>query len=443
MIRGVHITQRGAEIPKHFSDVCSKAREDLTVAPLPTGIVQRPERFQVYVDLRDRIIVPKFWLASRFPEVFRTATDERKCDVNTMGHAFCGELREELEQPKAVESTLESLRMHGGGVLSLAVGHGKTCCALHIACKLGVKTLVLVHKKFLAEQWAERIHHFIPAATISFIQGDMCDTSGDFVIAMIQTLLSRNYPPDTFSSCSFLIFDEAHHVAARVFCQVMFTLNLRYTLGLTATPSRKDGLERLIHHFLGPIAYTKALQVRHEATVHIIKYTCDGYALAQPINVRGDIDHSKIITMIANDVDRTRFITDIIRRDLQGRDVLVLSHRRAHCNALVAALRESGLDADLYIGGVKEVPRSKIIVSSYAYVSEGFDEPRLEALVLATPASDVAQTMGRILRGNDPMKKPCIIDIVDTWGVCFAQAAKRRKQYTACGFRLIKCNAHT
>ena len=436
----IQITQRGVEIPNTVRDMVTKARDELTVAPLPTHANPRPFRFQAYVDLPDRIIVPKYWALSRFPDILRDARDTRKDARNDedrmMTHAFCGNLRTELDQPKAVKATLESLHTHGGGVLSLAVGHGKTCCALYIACELRAKTLIIVHKKFLADQWQDRIKHFVPSATISFIQGDVCDTSGDFVIAMIQTLLSRTYPPHVFSGCSLLIFDEAHHVAAKVFCNVMFSLNLPYTLGLTATPSRKDGLERLIHHFLGPSAYEKSLEVRHDVVVNSIKYTCGAYASAQPLNGRGDIDYAKVLTLIANDMERTNYIADILHRDLQGKDVLVLSHRRAHCNDLVNALRVRGLDADVYIGGVKKIPTSKIIVSSYAYVSEGFDEPRLEVLVLATPASDVAQTMGRILRGNDATKKPVIVDIVDTWGVCFAQAAKRRKQYTAAGFRI-------
>ena len=416
-------------------DICSKARDELTVAPIPTHGNPTPFRFQAYLDVQDRLIVPMYWVSSRFPNILQDAHDVRGCG-NSMTHAFCGDLRADLDQPKAVKATLESLTTRGGGVLSLAVGHGKTCCALYMACHLRAKTLIIVHKKFLADQWADRVRHFVPEAKVSFIQGDTCDTSGDFVIAMIQTLMSRNYPPTMFSPFALLIFDEAHHVAAKVFCQVMFSLNIPYTLGLTATPSRKDGLERLIHHFLGPSAYEKALHVERDVFVHIMKYTCDAYASAQPLNVRGDIDYTKILTMIANDSARTQYIADIIDRDLRGKDVLVLSHRRAHCSALVDALRERDLDAQLYIGGVKEIPSSKIIVSSYAYVSEGFDEPRLEALVLATPASDVAQTMGRILRGNDGTKTPRIIDVVDTWGVCFAQAAKRRRQYASAGFIL-------
>lgn len=351
-----------------------------------------------------------------------------------MTHTFEGTLRDDLDQPAAVSATLESLRSKGGAVLSLAVGHGKTCCGLYIACALRAKTVIVVHKAFLADQWAARIRHFVPTATVSFIRGGTCDTSGDFVIAMIQTLISRTYPPSTFDPFSLLIFDEAHHVAAKVFSQVMFSLNVPFTLGLTATPTRKDGLERLLHYFLGPIAYTKTLHTQCTVTVHIHKYTCDAYAMPPPNNVRGDVDYTKLMTLLTKNADRTRRIVDLIATQLTGRHVLVLSHRRAHLETLLADLTARHIDAALYVGGIKEVPSSAVILSTYAYVSEGFDEPRLDALVLTTPASDVAQTVGRILRGNDPSKTPVIHDVVDQWSVCFAQAAKRRKQYLASGF---------
>jgi superfamily II DNA or RNA helicase len=352
-----------------------------------------------------------------------------------MTHPFVGALRVDAEQPQAVEATLKSLRSVGGAVLSLNVGGGKTCCALNIACQLQAKTLIIVHKQFLADQWATRIAQFIPGASVSRIQGDVCDTSGDFVIAMIQTMLTRKYPPETYTSFKLLISDESHHVAAKVFSQVLLTLNIPYTLGLTATPTRRDGLERVIHYFLGPIAYSKDLATtQHKVQVNILKYSCEAYTTPPPTNVRGDVDYTKILSSIAANGDRTDWIAHIIERDLGGKDVLVLSHRRAHCDALVNALKARDLDAALYIGGVKEIPSAKIIVSSYAYVSEGFDEPRLEYLVLATPASDVAQTVGRILRGSVQSKSPAIYDVVDTWSVCFAQAAKRRKQYLASGF---------
>lgn len=425
----MNVTREGVIIPKTFRDICAKAREDLTVAPLPTQHTPRPYRFQCYVDRHDSLLVPMHWARMQY------GLSDHRTPGDPMHHSFRGELRADLEQPQAVSATVKSLRSVGGAVLSLNVGGGKTCCALNIACELQTKTLILVHKQFLADQWANRIEHFVPGATVSRIQGDTCDTSGDFVIAMLQTVLSRQYPSEMFASCGLLIADECHHIAAKMFSQVMFTLNMPYTLGLTATPSRRDGLERIINYFLGPIAYSKQLATtKHKGRVNVVKYSCDAYATMPPVNVRGDVDYTKLLSSIALNPLRTEYIVDLISRELTDKDVLVLSHRRAHCETLVKSLQSRGLDAALYIGGVRDIPDSKIIVSSYAYVSEGFDEPRLECLVLATPASDVAQTIGRILRGHDVTKNPVVYDIVDTWSVCFAQAAKRRKQYLSSGF---------
>lgn len=428
------ITRRGFEIPKTYIDACKKSRDDLTIAPLPTHSNPRPFRFPVYIDLPDRLVVPMHWAKKELPTLFNLAKDTRHAGT-PMSHVFSGELQKDLGQLEGVSSTIDTLHKNGGAVLSLAVGHGKTICGLYIACKLRTKTLILVHKKFLADQWAERIRAFVPTASTTFIQGDTCDLSGDFVVAMIQTLLTRKYPPEVFESCGLLIFDEAHHVAAKVFCQTMFSLNMPNTLGLTATPTRKDGLERLIYDFLGDMAYSKSLQsTTKHVTVQCIKYACTLYADPPPLNVRGDIDYTKMLSSIASNDPRTRFIVDTVTKEMDGKDVLILSHRRAHCENIVKLLLERGLDASLYVGGIKSVPNSKIIVSSYSYVSEGFDEPRLEVLVLATPASDVSQTVGRILRGNDPHKTPVIYDFIDAWSICFAQASKRRKQYLASGF---------
>ena len=433
----MNITREGVVIPKSFRDICKKAREELTVAPLPTQHVPRPFRFQCYTETPESLVVPLQWARAR--GYLTDAIDQRR-PGKPMRRPFLGTLLADLEQPQAVDATIKTLRSGGGAVLSLNVGGGKTCCALNIACQLQTKTLILVHKQFLADQWAERISQFVPGATVSRVQGVMCDTSGDFVIAMLQTVLSRQYLPSVFESFGFLIIDEAHHIAAKMFSQVMLTLNMPYTLGLTATPSRRDGLERVIHYFLGPMSYSKSLaSTQHKVHIHVIKYSCDAYAVPPPANVRGDVDYTKMLSAIAANAHRTKFIADLVARDCDGKDTLVLSHRRAHCETLVRCLTDMGLDAALYIGGVKEIPDSRIIVSSYAYVSEGFDEPRLECLVLATPSSDVAQTVGRILRGDAGKKKPTIFDIVDTWSICFAQAAKRRKQYLASGF-VIKMN---
>lgn len=427
-----YATRRGVEISKSYASVCKTVREHLTVAPSPTTSVPRPFRFPVYFENPETLTVPMHWARSQFPFV---PIRETRTPGQTMQYTFQGELKESLDQPAAVRATLESLRNHRGAVLSLRTGGGKTCCGLYIACELQAKTLILVHKKFLAEQWTDRIDQFVPGASVSYIQGSTWDTSGDFVIAMVQTLISRPANPDLYDAFKLLIFDEAHHVAAKVFCQSMCGLNAPYTLGLTATPTRKDGLERLIHFFLGPMSYvaTPDDAVAKTVTVHRVTYRSPEYANPPPTNVRGDLDYTGLVSLLASDMTRTLMIADLVESALSEYDTLILTHRRAHVTALVDALVRKGLDAAPYIGGTKTIPGSRIIVSTYAYVSEAFDQPRLRALVLATPASDIVQAVGRIMRG-DGAHPPVVYDIVDAWGPCYAQAAKRRRQYTAAGF---------
>ena len=123
-----------------------------------------------------------------------------------------------------------------------------------------------------------------------------------------------------------------------------------------------------------------------------------------------------------------------LHNPVQDRHVLVLSHRREHCKAIAAELVSRGVDAQTYLGGDPAVPDSKVIVATFALTSEGFDCPRLSALVMATPASDVEQACGRVMRGSAAGVGAIIVDIVDQWGVCFAQAAKRRGLYKRSGF---------
>ena len=113
---------------------------------------------------------------------------------------------------------MTSLQETGGGILSLKCGGGKTILALYILCQLKMKTIVIVHEDFLMTQWYDRIHEFIPGATIGKIQQNTIDTDGkDIVLAMVQSLSKKDYPEDTFDEFGLAIFDECHHLGAEVF----------------------------------------------------------------------------------------------------------------------------------------------------------------------------------------------------------------------------------
>lgn len=231
------------------------------------------------------------------------------------------------------------------------------------------------------------------------------------------------------------VVHNCHHVAAQGFSSAMWGLCAPLTLGLTATPARKDRLERVVNWFMGDIAFQVKRENQEGTVVKVRTYSTARYREPPPVNKRGDVCFTSIITELANDTARTEVVADEAATLAKERDVLVLSHRRGHCTAIAAALVAKGVNVATYLGGDKSVPDTRVIVATYALTSEGFDCPRLSALVLATPASDVEQSCGRVMRGSSS-QSAVIVDVVDDWGVCYAQHAKRKAFYKRCGFKV-------
>lgn len=242
----------------------------------------------------------------------------------------------------------------------------------------------------------------------------------------------------TFVCCSIggigPVVHNCHHLAAQAFSRSMWGLCAPRVLGLSATPERKDGLARVVTWFAGPVALLVRRENQATTRVKIVRYTCPEFDAPPPVNRRGDVCFTTVVTRLAENAHRTRAVArEAADLAAQGRDVLVLTHRRQHARDLAAAIAALGAVVGTYMGGDKEAPDTRVIVATYALTSEGFDLPRLNALVLATPASDVEQSCGRVMRGSST-RGALIVDWVDQWGVCFAQHAKRRGFYKRSGF---------
>ena len=425
------ITPEGVRVPATPA-LTSLVRKELAVAPVSLND-PFPKKFRVYLESANEYVVPLHWARTAL-EPFRVTWTDARPPPRPAPLAFSGALRADLQQPQAVKAVRESWERCGGAMLCLPVGFGKTTCALYLAAELRCKTLVLVHKAFLKDQWVERVGQCLPGARVTEIQGPTCDTSGDVVVAMIQTLVSRKFAPDTFAEFGLAIVDEVHHLGAQAFSQSMWGLCARRVLGLSATPERKDGLARVVNWFVGPIAYRVRRENQATTQVRVVRYTCPEFDGPPPVNRRGDVCFTTVVTRLATNAHRTAAIADQVAALAgEGRDVLVLTHRRQHTADLADAVRARGVDVGTYVGGDKRAPDTRVIVATYALTSEGFDLPRLNALVLATPASDVEQSCGRVMRGSST-RGAIIVDWLDEWGVCFSQHAKRRAFYRRSGF---------
>jgi superfamily II DNA or RNA helicase len=341
------------------------------------------------------------------------------------------ELRGELraEQRAACERALAALDARGAAMLAMPTGAGKTVVALAVAAALATPTLVVVHRAALKAQWAERI-------------GAWCgDAAGArFEVVMIQTLARRGVERAA-ERFGLVVYDEAHHLSARTFCAALMRVRTRYALALSATVERADGMHCATHAFFGePLGGGARTELR--ATVVPVHVGACGVREVRAYNGamrRATVNSARLLSDLASCAARTETVVARVGALLRaGRKALVLSHRRAHCVELAAALRAAGFVVRVLMGGSHNAPDGvdapfDAVVGTTAAASEGFDEPRLDTLVLATPLVAVTQAVGRILRRANA-HAPLVEDLVDVdLPTCARQWAARKRAYRALG----------
>jgi superfamily II DNA or RNA helicase len=421
------LTLNGYRLSKSTNPPLDELRKTLTVKPMvPKVFVSNPNavpRYKVYGEAPDCLYLPKHFGIAKFGLYSSTTRDVPQTPAEFW--TFAGSLRP-IQLP-VVDAFLKP-EPHDG-ILSLHTGGGKTVCALYIASQLKLPTLVIVHNSFLRDQWDERVKMFLPNARIGRIQGDLCEIEGkDVIIAMLQTLSMKTIPILNFRPLGLVIVDECHHIASEVFVQALPKVTSKYMLGLSATPSRKDGLMFVANWFLGPLLYTSDTGDKEDKGVHVEVYE---YKNDDPVfneivyNAQGVMFTSLMINKLAECEDRTKWLVgilvDILEEEPQ-RQVLVLTDRVQHTKDLLAALPD-GLRASAAIlsTDVKAAARAEfcatktILLATYAMCKEGFDVPTLNTLLMATPRPDVDQIVGRILRVEKSARSthPLILDIVD------------------------------
>ena len=326
----------------------------------------------------------------------------------------------------------------GGGLLELPCGFGKTSISLYILSQLKKKTLVIVHKEFLLNQWIERIQQFLPKARVGRIQGQVIDIDDkDIVIGMLQSLSMKEYPASVFESFGFTIIDEVHHISSQTFSNALFKIVTRYMLGLSATMNRKDGTTRVFKMFLGDVIYKGDRDEQHDVIVKAIEYHVEDDDFNHVItDFRGNVGYSSMISKLCEYNRRSEFIIKVVVNllsDNPKQQILILAHNRNLIKYLHDAIKHRNIaTVGFYVGGMKEAAlkeseTKQVIIATYSMASEGLDIKSLTTLIMSTPKTDIQQSVGRILR--EKHGQPIIVDIIDSHEPFKNQWKKRRSFY--------------
>ena len=295
--------------------------------------------------------------------------------------------------------------------INAMVGWGKTFCALHIAKKLGQKTLIVCHNTMLRDQWTEEVKKLFNMP-VGVIGSGEYDIDHSIVIGNIQTL--TKIVPDICKEFGTIIVDECHHVTATTFTTFLDGMYARYKIGLSGTMNRKDGKHILFKDFFGPKLYQPPQENTLDPTVQIVK---TGVTLAP-----GEPWVNKI-NLLLYDPDYQEFIANLAKYQIsRGHKVLIIADRVEFLQNVGELIGEACV---CITGGTTYEERTELkrqvedgeksaIAGSRQIFSEGISVNILSCVILAVPISNdslLEQIIGRVQRKHEHKPNPLVIDL--------------------------------
>ena len=305
-----YLGQKGYTIIKNELTIeqQKQIRNELTIKPFThAGMGQAEQKtFPVYRESSNKFYIPHYYGV----EKFGTPKQYKLSEGSNIDLEFAGKLRDYQEPVvnKYLKHCIDN--NYGGGLLELPCAWGKTSGSLYILSQLKKKTIVIVHKEFLMNQWIERIQQFLPKARIGKIQGPIIDVHDkDIVLCMLQSLISKDYPQDIFDEFGLTIIDEVHHISSQTFSNALFKVVTKFMLGLSATMDRKDGTTSVFKMFLGEIIYKVERTSSDNVEVRAVTYkTNDNDFNDTILDYRGNPQISSMISKLCEYNRRTEFI---------------------------------------------------------------------------------------------------------------------------------------
>lgn len=359
-------------------------------------------------------------------------------------------------QKAFVDSILQTSKEQSDFIVHAATGKGKTVCSLSVIQKRGRSALVIVDQDNLMQQWIEECKSALGLREdqIGIVQGGRCDYEGKHVtIAMMQTLVQREYPEEFYDAFGTVVFDEVHTAGAPTFSRALLMFSAEVRFGVSATVDRRDALQKLIHWNLGQVEVS--LLDKHDRSYVYFMENATIYSWYANISPKA----GRILAEVSEDAARNeKLVQAILWLFEEGREVLVISDRIEQLENLMAMCYYAGVDdVDMglycgyrnvwkwqqdatpkrrphgYVRGTEYSPvalqavhkrtpkkeleaikkEKRIIFATFGMFAKGVDVPRLSAGVDCTPRSRAQQVHGRILRVQEGKLVPIWITVRD------------------------------
>lgn len=315
----------------------------------------------------------------------------------------------------------------------LPTGAGKTVLFAHlpIVRENSLPMLVLAHRSELLYQAKDKIESMNPDLSVAIEKAESKAGRTDVVVASVQTLGRGNSDRiEEFESDYFktIIVDEAHHAAANSYQKILNYFNNQYTLGVTATPQRSDSV-RLIDTF-DEIVYYKSIQdlINDGWLCPLIGYRVKTETDISNVEiVNGDYKQEQLAEAIDNP-HRNMCVVNAFLDLASTKKTVVFAANIAHARNLASSFAtQARTEVRIVLGETIDDERKQIlqdfksgkvqVIINVGVLTEGFDEPTIEAIILARPTRSsllYTQIVGRGTRLSDGKPNCMIIDVADT-----------------------------
>jgi superfamily II DNA or RNA helicase len=357
------------------------------------------------------------------------------------------------------EKAVKSLTERDTGILHAPTAFGKTVTAIGVIANRKVNTLILTHSRQLLDQWKERLETFIDGAEVGVIGGGKKKPTGQIDVATYQSLINKkdNTVSDLVRQYGQVIIDECHHISAPRYEMLLNEVCARYVFGLTATPDRQDGHQKIMFMVAGPVRHKVRIEHSQKFAQRVIVRERHDLPPAD-ISTAGQRPHvASVYHWLSQNPSRNdNIVQDVMSCAANGAQCLVLTERREHAEVLAHLLDDQSVESVVLRGGMGAKERRavearlsdvQVIVATGKYVGEGFDLPRLDTLFLALPIAwkgTLSQYAGRLHREADGKQEVTIYDYLDT-GLPMLERMfrKREKGYKAMGYQFSAASGQT
>ena len=397
----------------------------------------------------------------------RYRIEDKRTEGRKLNISFMGDLRE--SQVPAVETMLENET----GILHAATAFGKTVVCCDMIARRSLSTLILVDRTDLMNQWLKRLEEFLDIdeelpeyqtktgrikkrkSLIGKLQGAHDTLTGIVDVAMIRSLKKKDGFHPMLKEYSQVYFDECHHAASDSAMEVLQEINAKYVYGVTATPKRGDGKEKINELLIGPVRYRFTAKDRaEEQNIDHLVYPRFTRTVKTHRLSKTPYGNDAFELIRNNDVRDEQIVRDVADCVKAGRTPVVLTKYVDHAKKLSERLKTYADRVILLTGAdgtkarraqVEELHQVKdseslILVGTGSLIGEGFDFPRLDTLFMATPVSGesvVEQYVGRLNRDYEGKENVIVYDYVDSHIPKFDKMyAARLRAYKKIGYEL-------